>query len=150
VAILNLLRLYEFTTNDRYRQMAEQSLQAFASTLRQGSMSVPKMLAAVDFYLDKPKEIIIVKPGPAVTADPLLAKLRGTFVPNRALSVVAYGPDQKRQQSLILLLEAKVPIGGKVTAYVCEGRVCSLPTSDPAVFARQVASVEALPDLPAR
>ncbi len=108
------------------------------------------MLAVVDFHLDKPKEIIIVKPDSTSTAGPLLAKLRVMFVPNRMLSVVTHGDDQERQQALIPLLEAKVPIGGKVTAYVCEKRVCSLPTSDPAVFARQIARVEALPDQPER
>ena len=149
-AMLNLLRLHEFTTKDRYRQMAVHSLQAFSAMLTQRPMSVPKMLAVVDFHLDKPKEIIIVKPDSTSTAGPLLAKLRVMFVPNRMLSVVTHGDDQERQQALIPLLEAKVPIGGKVTAYVCEKRVCSLPTSDPAVFARQIARVEALPDQPER
>ena len=31
---------------------------------------------------------------------------------------------------------------GKTTAYVCEQQVCELPTSDPAVFAAQIAKVE--------
>ena len=38
-------------------------------------------------------------------------------------------------------VEEKLAIGGKPTAYVCEHRTCQLPTSDPAVLARQLASV---------
>jgi uncharacterized protein YyaL (SSP411 family) len=41
-----------------------------------------------------------------------------------------------------------VPIGGKLTAYVCEQRVCALPTSDPAIFAQQIARVEPLVPVP--
>ena len=36
------------------------------------------------------------------------------------------------------LVSGKVARNGAVTAYVCEDRVCELPTSDPEVFARQI------------
>ena len=42
----------------------------------------------------------------------------------------------------------KVCIDGKVTAYVCENRICQLPTTDPAVFAEQIATVKAWPEVP--
>jgi uncharacterized protein YyaL (SSP411 family) len=45
---------------------------------------------------------------------------------------------------MIPLLEGKRAIAGKPTAYVCEQRVCELPTSDPAVFAKQIAKVKRL------
>ena len=44
----------------------------------------------------------------------------------------------KGLEKLIPLVENKVAIGGKTTAYVCEQRVCKLPTSDPAVFIKQI------------
>ena len=144
VAMLNLLRLAEFTTDDHYRQLAEKGLRAFSTQLAQTPTSMPRMLAAVDFSLDKPKEIVIVKPTVDATAEPLLAKLRAAFVPNRVLSVVTQGNDLERQQQVIPLLQFKVAINGKVTAYVCEQQACALPTADPAVFAQQIAKVEPL------
>ena len=144
VAMLNLLRLAEFTTDDHYRQLAEKGLRAFSTQLAQTPTSMPRMLAAVDFSLDKPKEIVIVKPTVDATAEPLLAKLRAAFVPNRVLSVVTQGSDLERQQQIIPLLQFKVAINGKVTAYVCEQQACALPTADPAVFAQQIAKVEPL------
>jgi hypothetical protein len=128
--------------------MAQKSLQAFTAQLSQAPTSMPRMLAAVDSLFDKPKEIVIVKPTADTTVEPLLARLRTTFVPNRVLSIVTQGSDLERQQQIIPLLQFKTAIGGKVTAYVCEQQVCALPTADPAVFAQQIAKVEPLPQKP--
>jgi outer membrane protein TolC len=45
--------------------------------------------------------------------------------------------------------EAEVGSGGEPTAFVCEGGVCELPTSDPDVFRGQIAKVKPLLDAPA-
>jgi uncharacterized protein YyaL (SSP411 family) len=142
------LRLAELTTQERYRQQAEQGLRAFAQQLDTAPSSLPRMLASVDFTQDTPKEIIIIKPNRETTAEPLLAKLRTSFVPNRVLSVVAEGQDLQQQQALIPLLEFKTALKGKVTAYVCEKQVCLLPTSDPEVFAKQIGQVKPLSSQP--
>ena len=42
------------------------------------------------------------------------------------------------------LLEGKVARGSKATAYVCENRLCDLPTTDPSVFATQIRTVHQL------
>jgi uncharacterized protein YyaL (SSP411 family) len=148
VAVLNLLRLAELTTNDHYRQMAQQAIRAFAGQFAQAPTSMPRMLAALDFTLDKPKGIVIVKPSREASAELLLTKLRVTFLPNRILTVVTQGEDLAHQQLLIPLLESKIAIGGKVTAFVCEQQICALPTSDPAVFEQQIAKVELFPAAP--
>ncbi len=138
VAVSNLLRLAELTTDDRYRARAGKAFSAFGATLEQSPTVVPKMLAAVDFRLDTPKEIVIVKPDREASANPMLSRLRDVFLPNRVLSVAAEGKEIDAQKSFIPLLEGRVAIGGKVTAYVCHARICDLPTTDPDVFAKQV------------
>jgi uncharacterized protein YyaL (SSP411 family) len=148
VAVQNLLRLAEFTTDDRYRNTAQQALHAFAGQLAQAPASVPRVLAALDFSLDKSKEIVIVMPNAETTAEPFLAKLRVAFVPNRILVVTPQGSALERQQQVIPLLQFKSAIDGNVTAYVCEQQVCALPTVDPAVFAQQITRVEPLPGPP--
>jgi uncharacterized protein YyaL (SSP411 family) len=37
------------------------------------------------------------------------------------------------------LVKGKTAQDGEVTAYVCKNRVCRYPTSDPKVFAKQLA-----------
>jgi len=128
--------------------MAQRTIQAFSGQLAQAPASMPRLLAALDFTLDKPKEIVIVKPSATASADPLLTKLRTVFVPNRILTVVTQGEELVHQQQVIPLLEFKTAIDGKVTAFVCEQQVCALPTSDPAVFAQQIKKVEPFPATP--
>lgn len=144
VQALNLLRLHEFTTQDRYRVRAEKTLQAFGEMLKRAPTALSELLLAADYHLDTPKEIVIVAPKSRAEAEPFLAQLRTTFLPNRILTVVAEGEDLAAQAQLVPLVESKIAQGGKVTAYVCERRVCALPTTDPTVFAGQISQVRPL------
>ena len=139
--LLNLVRLHEFTTDDRYRQRAERAFAAFALVLTDAPASAAEMLLAVDFHLDTPKEIIIVAPTARADADPFLERLASTFLPNRILAVAVEGSDLDGQAEVVPLIEGKYAMEGKATAYVCENRVCDLPTTDPEVFAQQIRAV---------
>ncbi len=97
---------------------------------------------ALDYHLDTPKEIVIVTANSREEAAPFLAELRRRFVPNRILAVVR---EEDRLATLVPLVEGKVALGGQATGYVCENRVCDLPTTDPAIFARQITRVRPLP-----
>ncbi len=143
VALLDQLRLYELTTDDKWRAAAETTLRAFAGPLAQRPASLDQMLLAVEFRAAQPKEIAIVLPdaSPAASraAAPLLDVLRTTFAPDRVLVVAP-------QAALAGELGARVPWaknkpakGGKARAYVCRRGACELPTGDPAVFRRQLA-----------
>ncbi len=138
VQLLNLLRLHEFTTDDTYRQRAEKTLRAFSTPLQQSPAALSEMLLAIDFRVDMPKEIIIVSADTPSAAEPFLAKFRTTFLPNRILSVVVENDQFDRHASLIPLIEGKFARDGRTTAYVCENRICDLPTTDPLVFAAQL------------
>ena len=143
VAVMNLVRLHEFTTEDRYRETAAQALRAFDPILKKSPAALSEMLLALDFHLDTPKEVIIVTPESRGQAEPFLVQLRQTFLPNRILAVVSE-PELSGHAKLLPLIEGKRAIKGKPTAYVCEKRVCELPTSDPKVFARQIGKVSPL------
>jgi uncharacterized protein YyaL (SSP411 family) len=145
VETLNLLRLYELTTREPYRMRAERALTAAAPILATSPASLNELLLAVDFTVDAPKEIVIVTPSvPAVgagersAAEPFLAKLRETYLPNRVLVVVSEGEALGKLERVVPLVGSKTAQHGRATAYVCEKRACDLPTSDPEVFARQL------------
>ena len=145
VAIRNLLRLGEFTTQDTYRKRADKAFKSFSSTLNSRPVALSEMLLAVDFYFDKAKEIIIVTPkGNKDSSDILLSVFRKQFLPNRILSIVSEGEDLKTQAKVIPLIKGKLAIKGKVTAFVCEKGICELPTNDPVVFAKQIKKIEKL------
>ena len=146
VAVMNLLRLHELTTDDRYRQRAVKAFQAFEKIFTRSPSALSEMLLALDFHLDTAKEIVIVTPRSREEAEPMLARLRESFVPNRILSVATEGDQMAAHAKLVPLIEDKTALKGKPTAYVCERRVCELPTSDPETFAGQIRKVRPLPD----
>ena len=122
------------------------SLEGFGQRIRQTPTSLSEMLLALDFWLDSPKEIIVVTAaGSREDADPFLEVLRRTYLPNKVLSVVSQGQDVAAQAELIPLVKGKVARKGRATAYVCEKGVCQLPTTDPAVFAAQLERRETSP-----
>ena len=144
VAVHNLLRLHELTTDDRYRVRAERAFEAFGAMLADNPAAVSEMLLAVDYHLDAPKELVMVVPAGRADAAPFLAELRTRFLPNRILTIVVEGEELERHVRLIPLLDGKTVRDGRATAYVCENRICDLPTTDPAVFATQIATVRPL------
>ena len=141
VAALNLLRLAEFTSDDAYRQKSDAVVRGASAMLLRSPRSGTKMLTALDFRNDLPKEIVIVKRAPDADAGPLLAALSKAFVPNRVIVLTAEGEEAEKLAKTLPLATGKRAIEGKTTAYVCEKQVCALPTSDPEVFAKQIAKV---------
>jgi uncharacterized protein YyaL (SSP411 family) len=85
------------------------------------------MLAAMDFYLEKPKEIVLVgeekDPG---TVD-LLAKIHSLYLPNMTLQLANPNDSLEKISSL---LAGKKPIDSKPTVYVCHNFTCSRPVVD--------------------
>jgi uncharacterized protein YyaL (SSP411 family) len=135
--VLALLRLSELTGDDRYRARADAALRAGAAALNDDPVAMPRLLSGLDFRLDRPQQIIIVTPSDVAEAEPFLARLRPLFLPNRVVAVASEG-DTAALAELVPLVGDKVARGGRTTAYVCEERVCDLPTSDPEAFARQL------------
>ncbi|MEW6271443.1 MAG: thioredoxin domain-containing protein [Thermodesulfobacteriota bacterium] len=144
VAAQNLLRLYELTGDERHRERAQRLLGAFAQVFAAMPASFPRMLAALDFALDTPKEVVVIAPSDVAEARPLLGEVARIFLPNAVL-VAASEHDAADAAGLVPLLADKRALGGKPTAYVCERRVCKLPTSDVATLRRQLATVTPYP-----
>jgi len=74
----------------------------------------------------------------------LIGPLRIRFVPNRTVSIVTEGDALSAQLPQLPLLAGKKSRRGLPTAYVCENRVCLLPTSDRKVFEQQILEVTPL------
>ncbi|RTZ98531.1 MAG: thioredoxin domain-containing protein [Deltaproteobacteria bacterium] len=143
VALLNILRLGEYTTRDSYRLRAEKMLTTFLGSASTRPMALSEMLIALDFQTDKAREIVIVTPpGKRAQADPYLKAFRNTFLPNRILTVAAEGEDLSSHARLIPVAGKKTALMGKATAYVCAKGTCQLPATDPELFARQIRQVD--------
>ncbi|MEX1245022.1 MAG: thioredoxin domain-containing protein [Thermoanaerobaculia bacterium] len=144
VEILNLLRLSELTTQARYRERADRALMAVGGILERAPGGAGELLLALDFQLDSPKEIVIVTRRSRAEAEPLLARLRSAYVPNRVLLIAVEGEPLTALSRLSPLVEGKAAGKGPAMAYVCRRGVCDLPTADPSNFEKQIRKVDPL------
>ena len=136
VAVWNLLRLAEMTHHPEWKKLAEAALKHFGDRLREHPQALPHMLAALDFHLGTPKQVVLAgdPSGDAIRA--LLEVVHSAYVPNKVLLFADGGTGQDYLGRSNPAIRAMVPAGGKATAYVCENYICRLPTSEPEVLAR--------------
>jgi uncharacterized protein YyaL (SSP411 family) len=139
VAAMNLLRLAVVTSNHAYKKRAEKALMSFAKILESHPTALAELLLSIDFFLDQPKEIVIVTPpSQKQAAKPFLDQFRKTFLPNKTLVVAAEGREQEEKAGILSMLENRPAMNGTATAYVCEGNTCQAPTIDPEEFLKQI------------
>jgi hypothetical protein len=136
VAALNLLRLWQMTDRAGWREKAQKTFAAFAIRLVKNPEAVPQLVAAVDFSLSKPKQIVIAgEPGASDTKG-LMRLVHERYIPNKILILADGAQGQKQLARWLPFLEGVTRKQGGATAYICENHVCMLPTNDPKVVAR--------------
>jgi uncharacterized protein len=98
--------------------------------MREQPFGLAHMLGALDFFLRKPKEVVVVGAAGAPERRDILDRVRRRYLPNLVLRVV----DPASGEPLPALLPGKGQIDGRATAYVCQRMTCSAPVTDPAAL----------------
>jgi uncharacterized protein YyaL (SSP411 family) len=122
-----LLRLYHYTGKDDYLKRAEAILRMYYAAMESQPFGFAHMLAALDFYLEKPKEIVLVGETQNPATAELLRKIHSLYLPNMTLQLAT--PDEPLEK-ISPLLAGKKQIQGKPTVYVCHNFTCSRPVVD--------------------
>lgn len=125
VAALNLLRLYNLTFEEKYILKAQKILSAAGNRMARFPTRFSQMLIALDFYLDRSKEIAVIGPKDSLKKEAVIKTLRDRFIPNK---VLAYSPP--KTISRLTILKDKYADQGKTVVYVCEKNICKYPTED--------------------
>ena len=131
-----LLQLATLAGNERFRQIASQSLRSMRDFLERYPLGFANWLCALDFYLSTPKEIVIVGPRNSPATSELLRALYSTWLPDKV--VAGYDPDDPAPISELKLFEDKKMINNQPTAYVCQNYTCKTPVTDPASLSTQL------------
>ena len=126
VASLVLLRLYHHTVEPKYLERAEALLSLFGPAAASQPFGLANFIAAADFYQRGPQEITVVVEPRRGASDPLVRRLRETYIPNRTLTFVDPDPAAARPA----YLAGKGQVDGKTTVYVCHRRTCAPPATN--------------------
>jgi uncharacterized protein YyaL (SSP411 family) len=130
VAVQVLLRLFSLTGEQRYYSHAERTLQVFRHLMDQNAYGASAMLCALDLFVSKPKEVVILGNRGTSATESLVAAVHQRYVPNKV--IVTCDDTQPAQRAPLPLSEGKMRVNGAPTAYVCQHGTCSQPVTDPA------------------
>ena len=131
-----LLKLAVITGNEDYRVKAETPLKTLKELMGRAPAGTGHWLAALDFYVSTPKEVVIIGPRDDPATAALLQTVYGGFRPNKVLVGAQDAGDAEKHG--LPLLEARGMIDGKPTAYVCQNYACQLPVTTPEELTAQL------------
>ncbi len=119
ISALNLARLGWMHHDDALVARARSVLAAFAPIIENQPTAVPQMLAALDFVLTPPRQLVIAGDRNAPDTRALLTAARKRFRPNQ---VILHADD----------IATEMPtVDGKPALYVCENFTCQAPVTSP-------------------
>ncbi len=139
IAALNLLRLAQILHRDDWHAKARTTISAFADQLADLPTAMPQLLAALEFALAQPRQIVIAGDPRSEDTQAMLREVRSRFLPNKILLLADGAAGQQWLAQRLEFLKNLHPLKGKATAYVCRNYACDLPTSEVSVLARQLA-----------
>ena len=140
VAALNLLRLAQFRDDKQMEEQGKKTINAFSATLSRFPSAMPQMLVALDFSLNKPRQIVVAGKPDAPETKALLAQVHRFFLPNKILLLADGAEGQKYLGEKNEAIRAMSMVDGKSAAYVCENFTCKAPVTDPAELRKLLAS----------
>ncbi|MBI2649165.1 MAG: thioredoxin domain-containing protein [Thaumarchaeota archaeon] len=135
VAALDLLRLWEMTGDEGLREMAETTIKLFGERLENEPTAHTFMLMAVDFLLGPRKEVVVVD-SRIDRASPLIREIQSRFLPNKVVVLLS---GNSTVAEISHLVEGKVMVDGKPTAYICENFACKNPINEVTVLRNELA-----------
>jgi len=135
MAALLCLRLGALSDPD-LTAFGQKQLEAVAATALDNPFGMGQAVLGIDLLVRGSTDIVVV--GSREAAEPLVAAAYRAYLPCRTLALV--DPEDPRSvESASALAEGKVARGGAAVAYVCRGRTCAAPVSDPAELSKLLA-----------
>lgn len=121
-----LLRLYAYTGNALYQDVAVGALKLLSKALGQYPHGFGEALNAVDMLVRGVDEIAIIGDPRSDQTQALIAEIHSQYRPNM---VIAFSPVAVGDDALIPLLRGRGLKGDMPTVYVCRNFTCKLPVN---------------------
>lgn len=129
ISLLNLLRLFKLTGNNKFSDYAERLISYFSHSITRSPSIFTQFLSGLDFYFGPTTEIVLSSYEFNDQINRALEIIRKDFNPNK---VVVFNPANADYNLLksISYLENMKPIGSKSTFYICKDFICNQPVTD--------------------
>lgn len=108
--------------------MAGETFAAFGDGLQQAHGAIPQMVAALDFNLTKPKQIVIAGNPEAHDTLSTLRVVQEHLLPDQLVLLADIAEGRAFLGKPLEFFRETKPVDGKATAFVCEN--CQLPTTN--------------------
>jgi len=118
------------TADAKLEEITSKAFNAFAAQARGVPAAHLHLLSALDFALGPASEVVIAGPIESPETEEMLRALRSRFLPRSVVLLRSEGEEAEIIGIAEFTKEMKM-VDGKATAYVCSGRVCQRPTTDP-------------------
>ena len=136
-AVMALLRLAALTGEPRYGRVATRVLEGMGELMTRVPQGFGNLLAAADFHLATPQEVVVVGRAGEPETEVLLDVLRLRFLPNTVLALAdPHAPAGAGEQ--VPLLQGRTLVDGRPAAYVCERYACRRPVTGAAELAEML------------
>jgi uncharacterized protein YyaL (SSP411 family) len=135
-ATLTLLKVSQFTGNDRFEHIATKSLQYIGASLSRYPLAFGNWLCALDLQLSTPQEIVIFGPRDDPVSNDLLDVILDNWNPNRVIAAIDSG-DVALFADIPLLKDRKM-INNQPTVYLCQQHSCGMPLNNPDLLHEQL------------
>jgi len=130
VAALDLQRLHALTGNDEYRLRHDELLISFAGEAsRYGPVFAGTYHLAAELWIHPPAEVVILGPRTAPEVRSLQLAAAESFAPGKTVLIV--DTEDVYLPALIEPMRKTKEAKAGPVAFVCQGNVCSPPTSAP-------------------
>ena len=125
IAVHNLLKLSQFTGDFKLKEQAEQTLKLYITQMQRSPSGFALLLSAMDYFWDKPKEIVIAGDRKSEKMLEMIAAVHEHYLPNK---ILAYAdPALVDKKELLPVLEGKISTDGQAKIFVCENYSCQRP-----------------------
>jgi len=130
VAVLNALRLARFADSGKYSTVVERTLESVLSRINSQPDSAPELLIALIISRLKPVEVVIYGDRNEEDTRSMLRTVNSFFIPGKAVILVDNTIRSRLARQFPFISSVK-RIDNKTTAYVCMGKSCKPPVTDP-------------------
>jgi uncharacterized protein YyaL (SSP411 family) len=131
VAASNLVRLGRMVGKTQWEARADQTFQAFASSVVAYPAGFTQFLAALDFMIGPNREIVVAGDPSEEGTQTMLRTVQRMFLPNKVLMLRSDGREGQRLSALAPYVEGLGLINDQPAAYICEKYACTRPITDP-------------------